>query len=162
MQLFSFLAACALIAAGVFPVKTVVPLKTWLLKCLPIGFASATTLSLGNQAYIYLSVAFIQMLKVRWKIGSLPKYEKLKNDVSLLRKAGTPVITMTTLFAFGMERVRGSLILSVCVIGAGCAIAAWGEVCTVQNNKADVMMFFFPSLKRHMLFRSLSISLGLC
>jgi hypothetical protein len=49
-------------------------------RMLPVGFFNATTLMFGNAVYMYLSVAFIQMLK-----------------------ALTPVITMVGLFLASME-----------------------------------------------------------
>jgi hypothetical protein len=52
--------------------------RFFLLRLMPVGFFSAITLYLGNLAYLYLTVAFIQMLK------------------SL-----TPVITMAVLFVTG-------------------------------------------------------------
>lgn len=39
--------------------------KVYLRAILPIGFFFSLSLICGNQAYLYLSVAFIQMLKAR-------------------------------------------------------------------------------------------------
>ena len=104
-QLFSFCVAFTLYKARLFEPKAAVTPHLWLTKCRPIGLANAVTLSTGNQVYLYLSVSFIQMLK-----------------------AGTPVVTMCTLFACRMEKPRLPLIGSVFVIFCGCFIAAWGEV----------------------------------
>lgn len=49
-------------------------------RMLPVGFFNATTLMFGNAVYMYLTVAFIQMLK-----------------------AFTPVITMAGLFLASLE-----------------------------------------------------------
>jgi hypothetical protein len=44
--------------------------ETYLKAVVPIGLLYAGTLWLGNAAYLYLSVSFIQMLKVRhWRAG---------------------------------------------------------------------------------------------
>ena len=45
--------------------KRVVTLRFWLVRILPIGLFMALTLHFGNLVYLYLTVAFIQMLKVR-------------------------------------------------------------------------------------------------
>lgn len=55
--------------------KTVITTEFWLTKILPVGFFMAVTLWTGNEVYLYLTVAFIQMLK-----------------------AFTPVITMVGIF----------------------------------------------------------------
>lgn len=45
--------------------------KVYLRAILPIGFFFSLSLICGNKAYLYLSVAFIQMLKVGAKSGNL-------------------------------------------------------------------------------------------
>lgn len=45
------------------------PADTYLRTIVPIGGLYAGTLWLGNAAYLYLSVSFIQMLKVGWPPG---------------------------------------------------------------------------------------------
>lgn len=45
--------------------KRVVTWRFWVVRILPIGFFMALTLLFGNLVYLYLTVAFIQMLKVR-------------------------------------------------------------------------------------------------
>lgn len=74
-------------------------------RILPVGFLMALTLLFGNLAYLYLTVAFIQILK-----------------------AFTPVITMAALFVAKLERPTPRLIASVVVIAIGTAIAAAGEL----------------------------------
>ena len=73
-------------------------------RILPVGFFTAATLYLGNLAYLYLTVAFIQMLK-----------------------ATSPVITMSVLFAARMETPSCRLTASVCFIAIGAALASAGE-----------------------------------
>ena len=89
-QLFSFAASWALVGTGAFERQASVTGRVWAAKLLPIGAFSAATLAFGNNVYLYLSVSFIQMLK-----------------------AGTPVVTMLVLFAFGMERPRRPLVRRV-------------------------------------------------
>jgi hypothetical protein len=62
------------------PAEKRVDSKFFASRMLPVGFFNATTLMFGNAVYMYLSVAFIQMLK-----------------------ALTPVITMVGLFLASME-----------------------------------------------------------
>ncbi|KAG2493520.1 hypothetical protein HYH03_008334 [Edaphochlamys debaryana] len=65
----------------------------------------AVTLWTGNQVYLYLTVAFIQMLK-----------------------AFTPVVTMVCLFIARLEDPTQSMIASVLLTATGTAVAAYGEV----------------------------------
>ena len=65
----------------------------------------AFTLWTGNEVYLYLTVAFIQMLK-----------------------AFTPVITMACLFLARLEDPTKSMIFSVFLTAGGTALAAYGEV----------------------------------
>jgi hypothetical protein len=74
-------------------------------KILPVGLFMALTLHFGNLVYLYLTVAFIQMLK-----------------------AFTPIITMVSLFVARLETPSRRLILSVSFIALGTAIASAGEV----------------------------------
>lgn len=64
----------------IVPAEKTVDMRTFTLRMLPVGFFMALTLVCGNTVYMYLSVAFIQMLK-----------------------AFTPVITMLGLFVFSLE-----------------------------------------------------------
>lgn len=49
--------------------KRVVTPRFWIVRILPIGLFMALTLHFGNLVYLYLTVAFIQMLKVRMRIS---------------------------------------------------------------------------------------------
>eukprot|EP00123_Amoebidium_parasiticum_P012443 comp21357_c0_seq1/m.29322 comp21357_c0_seq1/g.29322 ORF comp21357_c0_seq1/g.29322 comp21357_c0_seq1/m.29322 type:complete len:370 (-) comp21357_c0_seq1:39-1148(-) len=104
-QGFSGLMAFVLVRLGVYRNNVVFTPDSYARSILPIGLASAGTLALGNAGYLFLSVSFIQMLK-----------------------AGTPVITMLVMFAFGLETARRDLINAVNVITIGCAAASWGEL----------------------------------
>ncbi|GLC37079.1 hypothetical protein PLESTB_001393700 [Pleodorina starrii] len=80
-------------------------LRFWLYRVLPIGLLMAITLWTGNEVYLHLTVAFIQMLK-----------------------ALNPVITMICLFVAGLETPNRQIILSVLLTALGTAAAAYGEV----------------------------------
>lgn len=69
----------------VVPADKVVDSRFYVTRMLPVGFCMALTLVCGNTVYMYLTVAFIQMLK-----------------------AFTPVITMLGLFLAALE-VRPAL-----------------------------------------------------
>ncbi|PNH04174.1 putative sugar phosphate/phosphate translocator [Tetrabaena socialis] len=85
--------------------NSVVRLRFWVVKILPVGLLMALTLWMGNEVYLYLNVAFIQMLK-----------------------AFTPVVTMTCLFASGLESPTRAMIASVLLTALGTAAAAYGEL----------------------------------
>ena len=79
--------------------------KFYLRNIMPIGLIIGLTLWTGNLAYIYISVAYIQMLK-----------------------ASSPVIMMGMTFMMGMETPQRDLILSVCLITIGTGIASFGAL----------------------------------
>lgn len=81
-----------------------VDMKFYMTRIMPVGFLMALTLLCGNVSYLYLTVAFIQMLK-----------------------AFTPIITMVTLFLFRMETPTKNLIASVVFIAFGTLLASLGE-----------------------------------
>jgi drug/metabolite transporter (DMT)-like permease len=77
----------------------------YLRRILPLGFCSASTLALGNIAYLYLDVGLLQMLK-----------------------SCCPVFVMIVAIAFQLERFSLPLVASICFIAAGTATtAASGE-----------------------------------
>ncbi|KAI9739254.1 MAG: hypothetical protein M1834_007467 [Cirrosporium novae-zelandiae] len=71
----------------------------------PIGLFYSFSLICGNLTYLYLSVAFIQMLK-----------------------AATPVVVLLVSWAFGVLRPDMNKFLIVCIIVAGVFVASIGEV----------------------------------
>lgn len=85
--------------------KKSMTLSFYCTKILPVGLFMALTLHFGNLVYLYLTVAFIQMLK-----------------------AFTPIITMLSLFIARLESPSRRLILSVSFIALGTATASAGEV----------------------------------
>ena len=71
----------------------------------PIAVLFAASLGLGNAAYLYISVAFIQMLK-----------------------ASTPVAVLLTSFAFGLETPSARLLAYVVLIAVGVSTSAYGQL----------------------------------
>ncbi|KAK3267389.1 hypothetical protein CYMTET_24049 [Cymbomonas tetramitiformis] len=79
--------------------------ETYFRAIFPIGALFAGTLWLGNAAYLYLSVAFLQMLK-----------------------AFMPVSVFLTGIAFSTEQFSWHTLLNMCAITLGVLIASYGEV----------------------------------
>ncbi|ODQ50205.1 DUF250 domain membrane protein [Saitoella complicata NRRL Y-17804] len=77
----------------------------WSRRVLPIGVAFTASLIFSNQAYLWLSVSFIQMLK-----------------------ATTPVVVLLTSWGFGMTHPSLRVLLNVLVIVLGVIIASYGEI----------------------------------
>lgn len=104
----SFSSIASFLCCRVFRIveaKKNVSLSFFIERILPVGLFMALTLHFGNLVYLYLTVAFIQMLK-----------------------AITPIITMLALFVAGLEFPTRPLIASVTIIAFGTAIASAGEV----------------------------------
>ncbi|KAL4418768.1 hypothetical protein ABPG77_010373 [Micractinium sp. CCAP 211/92] len=100
---------CAALAWAIIRLGYVEPVNmnmdTYLRTIVPIGGLYAGTLWLGNAAYLYLSVSFIQMLK-----------------------ATMPVAVFTVGCLFGTEHYTASRLLNMVVITVGVAIASFGEI----------------------------------
>merc|ERR1711924_287034 len=79
--------------------------QTYCSRVLPIGIALGLCLTTGNVAYLYNSVAFIQILK-----------------------AFAPVVLLLVLFATRLEKPSATLIASIMIISGGTAVAVRGEV----------------------------------
>ena len=71
----------------------------------PVGLCFAVSLSLGNAAYLYISVAFVQMLK-----------------------ASTPVATLVMSFCFGLERPSCRLFAYILLVSCGIFISCVSQV----------------------------------
>jgi len=82
-----------------------ITLRQFLTTVVPVGVVFASYLSIGNSAYLYLSVAFVQMLK----------------------SAGPIAVHLIACIA-GLERITVSSITAVCIIAAGVLGASVGEV----------------------------------
>lgn len=71
----------------------------------PIGFFFSLSLICGNKAYLYLSVAFIQMLK-----------------------ATTPVFVLFASWSLGLDSPNMKVLANVSFIVLGVVFASWGEI----------------------------------
>ena len=76
-----------------------------LMRFAPIGLCFAASLSLGNAAYLYISVAFVQMLK-----------------------AGTPVATLLVSIVLGLERPSCRLAFYILLVSSGIGVACAAQV----------------------------------
>jgi drug/metabolite transporter (DMT)-like permease len=79
--------------------------RTYLRAIVPIGLLYSLSLVCSNQVYLYLSVAFIQMLK-----------------------AAAPVAVLLTSWAWGVEQPSLKRFLNILLIVAGVGLASFGEV----------------------------------
>lgn len=80
-------------------------LGQWAGGILPVGLCFAGSLVASNTAYLYISVAFIQMIK-----------------------ASTPVIVLLFSFAFGLEQPSSRLCFYICLITAGVTTSCLAQV----------------------------------
>ncbi|KAL6769247.1 MOT20A [Auxenochlorella protothecoides x Auxenochlorella symbiontica] len=100
---------CSFLATVIVKLGYVEPIgmsrETYLRAIVPIGFLYAGTLWLGNAAYLYLSVSFIQMLK-----------------------ALMPVAVFGVGCIFGTEAYSPATLANMLVVSLGVAIASWGEI----------------------------------
>jgi len=80
-------------------------LAQWAGGILPVGLCFAGSLVASNTAYLYISVAFIQMIK-----------------------ASTPVVVLIFSFFFGLETPNGKLCMYICLITAGVTISCVAQV----------------------------------
>lgn len=92
-------------------------------RLLPIVLSSAGALYFGNVAYLSLSVAFIQILKVL-----------------------TPAVTLAICATFKLERLTGSLLLSILMITLGTGVATAVEVGVVGFAWPGFFSFLFSTL----------------
>lgn len=97
---FSALGAHSLVYFGFVKLqkKDEITLPFWYKRILPICFNFATSLGLGNVAYLYLNVGFIQMFK-----------------------SFTPVLIMSVSYLMSVEKPSYHVIVSVIVISVGTA-----------------------------------------
>lgn len=79
--------------------------RVYLRAILPIGVLYSLSLVCSNQTYLYLSVAFIQMLK-----------------------ASAPVAVLITSWLFGVANPKLKVLLNVLIIVFGVALASFGEI----------------------------------
>ncbi|GFR40576.1 hypothetical protein Agub_g1156 [Astrephomene gubernaculifera] len=116
MGMSAFLAFVCCRVLKLVAVHDNIELRFWLAKLLPIGLLMALTLWTGNEVYLHLTVAFIQMLK-----------------------AFTPVITMICLITAKLEYPTRAMVASVLLTALGTATAAYGEV---RMNIVGILLMF--------------------
>ncbi|KAK0705268.1 triose-phosphate transporter family-domain-containing protein [Lasiosphaeris hirsuta] len=108
--------------------------RVYLRAIVPIGFFFSLSLICGNLTYLYLSVAFIQMLK-----------------------ATTPVAVLISSWALGVSQPNLKVFLNVSVIVVGVVIASIGEVKFVWIGVIyQVAGIIFEALRLTMVQRLLS------
>ena len=103
----SSVTAYALSAAGVVHVgqKEKITTEFYMKTIMPIGLTTAATIYFGNLAYLYLSVAFVQICK-----------------------AFGPVILMFFVFAFGLDKPTLLLVFSIFMMAIGTSVSSYGEL----------------------------------
>lgn len=115
----------------------------------PIGLMFSLSLSCGNLAYLYLSVSFIQMLKVRAPLllGSatrcrgISSLKKVRTDFS---QATMPVVTLLVSWALRVVPPSLTTLGNVSFIVFGIIIASYGEIQFVLTgfiNQAAAILF---------------------
>jgi len=95
--------------------------RTYCTSILPIGVCFSASLACGNMVYLYLTVSFIQMLKVRTS-------EPVTSAALTPLKAASPIATLMATWAFRLRPVQYSTLCNILVIAFGVAIASFGEV----------------------------------
>jgi len=92
---------------------------------LPIGLLFSGSLILSNTAYLYLSVAYIQMLKVR----RAPIFTRASGvNLRLPPQAFTPVAILLISWTFRIQDPNKKLAMIVLMISSGVALASHGEM----------------------------------
>lgn len=117
--------------------------RTYMRKFMPVGALMAATLSLGNIAYLHLSVSMIQILKslcpvitVRWRARSSECERACTSSgraAHLTHRAPppwsrSPLRKLIILHLSGIETPSRAVVLAVLVISVGCAIAVEGDI----------------------------------
>ena len=104
-MVFCSLCACVWRLLGWVSVPPMRGLADHLMRFAPIGLCFTASLSLGNAAYLYISVAFVQMLK-----------------------AGTPVATLLVSIVLGLERPSCRLAFYILLVSSGIGVACAAQV----------------------------------
>ncbi|QSS60073.1 DUF250 domain-containing protein, partial [Histoplasma capsulatum] len=108
--------------------------KVYLRAIVPIGFFFSLSLICGNKTYLYLSVAFIQMLK-----------------------ATTPVVTLLATWALGVAPPNMKVLFNVSFIVIGVVIATFGEIHFVMTGFLyQIAGLIFEAIRLVMVQRLLS------
>ena len=126
-QLLSFAGGGCLVAAGLFPCRPVPAFQEWIRVLLPIISCSVATLWLGNLAYLFLSVTFIQVLK-----------------------GLTPGLTLALGAMVGVERISPTLAFAVVLTGGGVGFGAVSELWSAFFSWTGLFAFLGSSLTEAM------------
>ncbi|KAJ3151561.1 hypothetical protein HDU89_002004 [Geranomyces variabilis] len=119
---------------GVAEVEKKLTWKRWSTSVLPIGLLFSGSLACGNYAYVYLSVAFIQMLK-----------------------SATPVVVLLVSWFFQTEKPDNAIFLNVLFITFGIVLASFGEITFVASGFfLQVAALFFESTRLVLIQKLLS------
>ncbi|KAL8989575.1 MAG: hypothetical protein Q9177_001563, partial [Variospora cf. flavescens] len=97
--------------------------KIYVRAIVPIGAFFSLSLICGNITYLYLGVAFIQMLKVT----TLPLRRRNRNKLTD-NQATTPVAVLLAGWAIGTEKANMNTLFKVSFIVIGVVIASFGEI----------------------------------
>ena len=90
----------------------------------PIGLCFSLSLVLGNETYLYLSLAFIQMLKVRtWSL-----FVRQVLGLTFDLQAITPVAVLFATWSLGLTAPNMKVLLTVSIIVLGVMISSYGEI----------------------------------
>lgn len=131
----------AIVHLKMIPQTVEITRQFWFRRALPIGIFGALTLYFGNLAYLYISVAFIQMLK-----------------------GMTPCITLVVGVLFQVDAFTSPLVASLVVIGMGVALSSYAEAAFVlagflammaaevaEAGKVVLMQKLMAGMKLHVL-----------
>ena len=103
---------------------------TWHRAVVPIGACYAGTLWLGNAAYLYLSVSFIQMLKVihafHHQLTCATCIQQFL--LAFAVQALMPVAVFVVGCAFGTEKYNSGTLINMLIVSLGVAIASYGKL----------------------------------
>jgi hypothetical protein len=121
-QVFSALGGWGLAQLGVMSLRPAPSARDFLTKLSPIIANTAGTMFTGNVAYLYLSVAFIQILK-----------------------AFTPAVTMILCLAIGVEALSLPLVASILLIALGTSAAVLIESGTPAFSPYGFTCFMLSS-----------------
>lgn len=127
--------------------------RVYLRAIVPIGLFFSLSLICGNVSYLYLSVSFIQMLKVSMTFVEL-------SGISLtVAKATTPVAVLIATWTLGVEPPNFRTLANVSFIVIGVIIASLGEIKFVLFGFIVQMMgITFEAVRLVMVQRLLSSS----
>jgi hypothetical protein len=121
-QVFSAVGGWGLARLGVMSLRPTPSPREFLFKLSPIILNTAGTMFTGNVAYLYLSVAFIQILK-----------------------AFTPAVTMILCLAMGVETLSLALVASILLIALGTSAAVLIESGTPAFSLYGFLCFMLSS-----------------